>query len=221
LVLALLPPALAAGDANERDAAGERLAGRSLYLRSCAACHGPSGAGDGAARGEAVVPDLTTPQAVVAYDFDRMLAGIEGRHAATVRQTWGGKLTPAQARQVTAYLREAFMLPAATADASRGRAIFARACSVCHGDRGNGTSWAKELLAPPPRDFTSERGRLLTRRQMVNTVSYGNPGTAMVGFAIRYSREDIGAVVDYVRSTFIFPAGLPEGEEAAEAAKKN
>ena len=28
-------------------------------------------------------------------------------------------------------------------------------CSVCHGDKGDGNSHAKQGLVPPPRDFTT------------------------------------------------------------------
>ncbi|MBX9634461.1 MAG: c-type cytochrome, partial [Magnetospirillum sp.] len=117
-------------------------------------------------------------------------------------------------RKVTAFMREAFMLPAPTADATRGRAIFAKTCSVCHGERGDGASWAKGSLNPSPFDFTSAKAKELSRRHMINTVTYGSPKTAMMGFSTQLNREDISAVVDYVRDTFVFPQGSPENENA-------
>lgn len=217
LLLALVSPARAADDGRVAGQAAAAHAGQALYKEKCAGCHGDTGAGNGAKRGTAVVPDFTTPGAVVTYDFNRMLAGIKGKHSAEIRKSWGGALADAQARQIVSYITEALMLPAITGEASRGRFIYAKKCSVCHGDHGDGQSFATEVLSPPPRDFTSERAQQLTREQMINTVTNGNPGTMMVGFATQLSAKEVGAVVDYIRSTFTFPAkGKP-----ADAAKED
>ena len=45
---------------------------------------------------------------------------------------------------VVDYIRDSFMRASTNIDASRGRQIYARSCSVCHGDRGRGGS-AEEL----------------------------------------------------------------------------
>lgn len=207
--LSLAAPAQAGLDSEDRRAAADRIAGMRNYQAFCADCHGLQGKGDGqgAAASQSPLPDFSTPQAVVNYSRQRMIEGIGGRHAGEVVALWSGELAAERIEQVVLYMREAFMLPAPVEDASRGRAIFARSCSVCHGDRGNGASWAKNSLNPPPYDFTAPKARELSRRHMVNTVTYGLPDTAMKGFATQLSRSEVGAVVDYLRATFVFPAG--------------
>lgn len=213
--LLAVAPARAAIDDDARRAAADKLSGTRTYQSLCVSCHGPAGAGNGPAATGLKVPDFTTPQAVVTFELDRMLKGIEGRHDKALRDGWAGKLTEADTRNVVAYMREAFMLPAPTADASRGRAIFAKTCSVCHGDRGNAATWAKNSLNPSPFDFTSPKAKELSRRHMINTVTYGSPKTAMIGFSTQMSREDIAAVVDYIRTTFVFPEGIPGNDNSA------
>lgn len=197
-------------DDDTRKLAAEKIQGRQIYQSHCVSCHGSTGAGQANAVPGKKVPDFTTPQAVVTYDFDRMLKGIESRHDAPTRSKWKETLADQEYRAVTAYMREAFMLPAITEDASRGRVIYAKTCSVCHGDRGNGASWAKNSLDPSPFDFTSQKAKELSRRHMINTVTYGSPKTAMMGFSTQLTRSDIAAVVDYVRSTFVSGEDLPE-----------
>jgi mono/diheme cytochrome c family protein len=80
-------------------------------------------------------------------------------------------------------------------------AIYHNYCSVCHGDRGDGNSRAKNSLVPPPRDFT--RASELTRDTMLTIVTYGKPGTAMVPWKTQLTDKEITAVVDYVRATFM------------------
>jgi mono/diheme cytochrome c family protein len=185
--------------------------GARLYRANCLACHDESGAGSGPAARERnlAVPDFTAPAAVTRFSRGAMLAALAKGHAADTAGIWKDKLSPQDIEAVIDYLRDAFMLPAATADASAGRRIYARTCSVCHGDRGNASSWAKGSLNPPPFDFTSYKAKQLSRRHMINTVTYGKDGTAMVGWAIQLTREEIAAVVDYVRATFIFPGDAP------------
>ncbi len=86
-------------------------------------------------------------------------------------------------------------------DASRPGVLYHNYCSVCHGDRGDGNSRAKNSLVPPPRDFT--RASELTRDTMLTIVTHGKPGTAMTAWKTQLNEAEIAAVVDYVRKTFM------------------
>jgi mono/diheme cytochrome c family protein len=86
--------------------------------------------------------------------------------------------------------------------------IYHNYCSVCHGDRGDGRSRARGSLNPPPRDFTSAGE--LTRDAMVVIVTHGKPGTAMVGWKTQLTEQEIQAVVDYIRQTFMVVALDPK-----------
>lgn len=82
--------------------------------------------------------------------------------------------------------------------------LYAQTCSVCHGENGNGKSHASAGLIPPPRDFTtSEARRTLTREYMIEIISNGKPGTAMVGFATQLSDAEISSLADYIRTSFM------------------
>lgn len=80
-------------------------------------------------------------------------------------------------------------------------ALYHNYCSVCHGDRGDGNSRARNSLVPPPRDFT--RATELTRDTMTTIVTHGKPGTAMTGWKTQLEPKEIEAVVDYIRKTFM------------------
>ncbi len=88
--------------------------------------------------------------------------------------------------------------------AQDGQQIYQQYCSVCHGDKGDGQSRARQGLIPPPRDFTEpDMAASLTRYQMLAAVSSGITGTAMTGWQTRLSEAEIHAVVDYVRQQFM------------------
>ena len=76
---ALAWAALACVDSEPRD-----VAGRDLYLRYCASCHGPEGRGDGAIAGslKRSPADLTALAAKAGtYDEGAVMAAIDGRRA--------------------------------------------------------------------------------------------------------------------------------------------
>ena len=83
-------------------------------------------------------------------------------------------------------------------------AIYRKSCSVCHGDRGNGLGRASVNLNPKPRDFTQASN--LTREAMINAVTHGRPGTAMMAWTTRYNEQQIAAIVDYIRGRFMLAA---------------
>lgn len=182
----------------ERLATGAKvLAARDNYVRHCAACHGADGTG------ESATIDFTSPEAVASLTREDMIEGARVAHPADTVKTWTQELGEAGLLHVVDYIREALMLPAPVADASVGRKIYARTCSVCHGERGNAASWAQNSLSPPPFDFTSAKARELTRQRMIHSVTFGTDDSAMMPFATQFTRDEIAAVVDYIRATFV------------------
>jgi len=88
--------------------------------------------------------------------------------------------------------------------------IFRKSCAVCHGERGNGNGRASVNLDPKPRDFTQSSN--LTREAMINAVTYGRPGTAMMAWTKKYSEQQLAGVVDYIRGRFMLVALDPRIE---------
>jgi mono/diheme cytochrome c family protein len=96
-------------------------------------------------------------------------------------------------------------------DEVRPDLIYHNYCSVCHGDRGDGRSRARNSLNPPPADFTAPQAReTFTRARMILALQYGRPGTAMTAWTTQLSQKEIEAVVDYILDTMVPPApGTP------------
>lgn len=87
---------------------------------------------------------------------------------------------------------------------ARGALLYHNYCSVCHGDRGDGRSRASAALSTPPRDFTAQAARTeLSRERIVRSITFGRPGTAMVGWTRQLSAADIELVADHVWQRFV------------------
>jgi mono/diheme cytochrome c family protein len=95
------------------------------------------------------------------------------------------------------------LLPKAFADSSgleTGRDIFYKHCKACHGDKGNGKTFAANVLNPPPKNFTSEKTKKeLTEERMIHSVTKGRKGTAMMPWESNLTQAEIQAVVHYIR----------------------
>ena len=201
LVSGFAGPAAAAertADAAQKPAA--------LYHNYCSVCHGDQGDGKSRARDSFSRPprDFTTPQALQEMTRDRMIAAVNGGVPGTAMVAWKTQLNDTQVAGVVDYIRDTFMRASLASDASRGRQVYAKSCSVCHGERGTGSMWASANLRPAPSDFSSPQARTeLGRDRMLASVAAGRPGTAMSGFERQLSSEDRVAVVDYIRSAFM------------------
>ena len=102
---------------------------------------------------------------------------------------------------------------------SRGRQLYARICSVCHGDRGDGRSRATGALSTLPRDFTSAQSRAeLSRERIAAVIAHGKAGTAMVGWKTQLSEADIAVLAEHVLTQFVQgdPAAAHLGRALAE-----
>jgi cbb3-type cytochrome c oxidase subunit III len=85
-----------------------------------------------------------------------------------------------------------------------GAYIFHNYCSVCHGDKGDGQTRARNGLVPPPRNYTTPEAAIeLTRMRMIQSVTHGRTGTAMIAWGHELSDKEIENVVDYIRATFM------------------
>ena len=94
-------------------------------------------------------------------------------------------------------LQKAF---ADSADLETGRDIFYKHCKACHGDKGNGKTFAANVLNPPPKNFTSEKTKKeLTEERMIHSVTKGRKGTAMMPWESNLTQIEIQAVVHYIR----------------------
>ncbi len=96
--------------------------------------------------------------------------------------------------------------PANGAGGIQPAAIYQKTCSACHGEKGDGRSFARTALSVPPRDFTADEARRdLTRPYMITIVRDGRPHKPMVGRSSQLSQAQIEAVVDFIRAAFMPP----------------
>ena len=85
-------------------------------------------------------------------------------------------------------------------DIDIGRDIFFKHCKACHGSKGNGKTFAANVLNPPPKNFISEKSKQeLTEKRMIRSISEGRKGTAMMPWKSRLTSTEIRAVGSYIR----------------------
>jgi len=191
----------AAGEAARLKAGAALIGARQLYIDRCAACHGERGHGT-----DAAATDFADAEALVRLTRQAMSESLDRNHDGRL----AAPLSEADSTVIIGYLRSYLILPAPDADTAVGRGIYSRDCSVCHGDRGDAASWAQNSLNPPPAAFTSHGLDQLTREKMIEAVTFGKKGTAMMPFAVQLSNEEIAATVDYIRAAFM-PSGMGLG----------
>jgi mono/diheme cytochrome c family protein len=177
-----------------------------LYHNYCSVCHGDKGDGRSRAQGSLTPPprDFTTVKANSELTRARMIASVRDGRSGTAMVGYKTQMSEKEIEALVDYVRNTFMPASAAPDSSRGRTVYSKNCSVCHGERGDGRSRAQGSLMPPPRDFTNPAiNTELNEQRMINSVTYGRADTAMAGFKGQLSAADINAVVDYIRAGFM------------------
>lgn len=98
---------------------------------------------------------------------------------------------------------------AKSGDAAKGKDIYDKRCTWCHGADGDGAGAAKDYLNPPPRDFTSGNYKIKSSyfEEMVpndddiyRMIRDGMPNTAMPGWSDLLSEQDMWDLVAYLKS---------------------
>ena len=215
--------------AGIHNASGVTIQASVLYHNYCSVCHGEKGNGQSRAQ-YSLNPhplDFTTAKAAQLPRL-RMIEAVTNGKAGTAMSAWKTQLNPEEIAAVVDYVRNTFMPASTASDNSRGRIVFSKNCSVCHGEKGDGRSRAQGSLNPPPRDFTAPGAKAeLTQARMITSVTFGRADTAMAGFKTQLSQEDISAVVAYIRSSIMGAAstegisGIRHGRHQAAADGSN
>ncbi|TFG41538.1 MAG: c-type cytochrome [Chromatiales bacterium] len=200
---------------------GSSAATAELYQSNCSVCHGD--AGDGASHAsQGLNPpprDFTAPAYAQTSSRETIATFIRNGKPGTAMIAWQTVLSPQDIDELADYIVTKFVAPAQPkkTDLDKAFVLYQENCSVCHGDDGMGAVWGQESLASAPRNFRSEASRReLNRERMIAAVSFGRPGTPMPGFGTQLEPTQIGAVVDYVRKTFMADESTQAGEFARE-----
>lgn len=190
------------------------------YKELCARCHGEQGNGQGviALYIDPAPRDLTRAAFVNSKPRDRFYRSITGGVPGTSMPAWGHVLDGQQVREVFGYVETAFVrqprrdlqprkLPetnpvAASADsAARGEKTFIQRCSGCHGRKADGKGPNSIDILPRPRNL---RNRAfvngVTDRRLIESITYGVQGTAMPPWIDFMSQNDVGDIVNFIRS---------------------
>ena len=193
-----------------------------IYHNYCSVCHGDRGDGRSRATASLSTPprDFTLPEMAQSLTVDRMFEVIRNGRPGTAMIGWNRQLSDPQIRAVAEYVRNTFVVPAASPVVQRGRGVYQKNCAACHGDQGQGGAAAGG--GQPARDFRSPKAAAeLTRERMLAAVMHGKPGTAMAGFDGRLTREDIDSVVEYVRTTILMPVQPGISGTSAHAGRRD
>ena len=174
-------------------------AGRAIYQKSCASCHGPRALGDGAAAAslKPKPPAIGSTEEMrdrsPALLFRIMSVGIAG----TPMAGFAAQLKPDERWNVVSYLTS---LRASDASDAEGEGIFAQRCAQCHGVLGSGdATLARALSRLPPEigsfGWQAER----SDAQLASVVRDGMPGTPMPP-SRDLSPAQLQSVVAYLRT---------------------
>ena len=194
-----------------------------IYKKQCATCHGNNGDGKGRAGASFSVPptDFTSLQSKQVLSADGIKKAIRDGVAGTSMVAYGRRFDEKMLDGLSAFIQTAFMgrnltgasnissaeIPSKNIEDTSdnpGQAIYIANCSACHGDKGESAVWAVNGLIPPPRNFTTSKAREeLSRERMITSVTYGRPGTAMMSFGKRLSKNEIELVVKFIRQNFM------------------
>ena len=186
--------------------------GAALYAEKCAACHGPTGRGDGEQAAQiqssfgAAPADLTADgiarASTPAEWFDVITNGRLGRGM----PPFNGSLSIDDRWDVIAY---AWSLGSPDTTLATGGAIYAERCVQCHGETGKGDGPQADGSLPDLSNLSAYRD--IAPGQWDDAL-----GTAHVpSFSGKLSSAERSAVIDYVRSFTYDTAAVAEPPPAA------
>jgi mono/diheme cytochrome c family protein len=195
--------------------------GAAIYAEKCAACHGPSGKGDGEQAAQiqstfGVAPaDLTSEQtartSTVAEWFGLVTAGrLDENGQPRGMPGFSGSLSVDDRWDVIAYV---WSLGSPEPALAQGEAIYAERCVQCHGDTGKGDGPQADGSVPDLSDLA------VYRDAAFGAWDNALQSTHVPSFSGKLNGPERSAVIDYVRSfTYDSAPAVAEPEPAATPA---
>jgi cytochrome c oxidase cbb3-type subunit 3 len=172
-------------------------AGRSAFANNCAPCHGTGG------EGRAGFPNLADDVWLwggTLADIEKTIThGVrsgdaEARASAMPKFGVDGVLKPEEIQSVADYVMTLYGTADPGVDTSKGKALFADNCAVCHGDNGQGN---RDVGAPPLHSQVHLYGS--TRDVVVAQITNPKQGV-MPAWAARLDPATIRSVALYVHA---------------------
>jgi len=160
--------------------------GTSLFLNTCAQCHGSD------ARGSRGYPNLTDGDWLWGGEVDALRQTISQGRMGVMPPQGAAVGTAADIRNVAAYVLSLSGTPTDGVAASRGKAKFAATCAACHGADGKGNPL---LGAPNLTDRTWLYGG--SEASIIESITNGRSGT-MPAHENRLTPQQIDLLVAYV-----------------------
>ena len=200
------PPALSAhparahrgGAAPALDADADAVPGATLFQDHCAACHGPTGAGDGP--GAAGLRPRPTNLRIHSYTLDRVAEALWNGVAGTAMPAWRDR-SPQELSALAAYVRQLSQTNDAPSPepGELGARVYAGNCAQCHGAGGGGDGPAATLLPIAPTNFLRQA---LPVEEILRVLRDGIDGTPMAPWTSRLRDEELAAVARHVRGLY-------------------
>jgi DMSO reductase family type II enzyme heme b subunit len=90
----------------------------------------------------------------------------------------------------------------------RGQQIYEERCAACHGSNGDGLGPGADHLFVKPRDFTRDEYKIKStvgdefpsRDDLIQVIAEGMPGSSMPAWNGILTRDEMGAVADYIQT---------------------
>ena len=190
-------------------------AGRVLYDRHCAECHGSTGMGDGPKGVGITPPPPALGNAHVMHEVTPALmyriasVGIAG----TQMVGWSSALTPDERWNVIAYINS-LRAPAAAAP---GEGMYVQRCAGCHGVSGAGDGPLAAALSKLPIELSSFAWQAeRSDAQMATAIRVGIAGTSMPS-ARDLSDEELSQLVAHIRALSTHDGGSLQGAASGDS----
>jgi cbb3-type cytochrome c oxidase subunit III len=176
--------------------------GAQLFSRSCAPCHGATGAGNGYSANVSLPHpnNLATDRMTASAIYASIHYGVRGAAMPAAVE-----LSPADVTDVVAYVQQLEprndqpQAAIESMDATEARDLYAANCVSCHGQSGLGDGPAAAAAARRPANFHIKQP---TPDYAYTVITSGIPGTTMPAWKTKLTDAQRHALANYVRTFY-------------------
>jgi mono/diheme cytochrome c family protein len=191
-----------------------------LYKQLCSRCHGEKGDGKGPnwIYLDPAPRDLTSAPFMNSKPRERFINSLHEGVAGTSMPAWGKVLNDDQINSLMTYVEQTFVktprnpikarkIPDSNPQKStpesiaHGQEIFLQRCTGCHGRKADGNGPNAMDMSPRPRNLlNSAFVNKASDHRLFESIEYGVEGTAMPSWIDTYSQNDVGDIINFIRS---------------------